>query len=112
MLFVVVPEIFSVSLNIFGVLPMNDDLLDTIGFAQVETLGIDPRLLEKWQARKDTRRDGKAKGSSSRLFFSLATAMCAACLRWLYVSDGRGAFRFRTLLAIASLATLICCGLL
>lgn len=61
-------------------------------FSQVETLGIDDRLVEKWQARRDTRRGTRAR---ARLLLSLLAAMFAAFVRWVIVSDDRGAARVR-----------------
>lgn len=59
---------------------------------QVETLGIDERLLEKWQARRDTRRGVRTR---ARLLLSVLGAMFAAFVRWVVVSDDRAAARFR-----------------
>lgn len=61
-------------------------------FFQVETLGVDERLLEKWQARRDTRRGKRAK---TRLLLSVLAAMFAAFVRWVMESDDRAAARVR-----------------
>lgn len=61
--------------------------------SQVENLGIDERLLEKWQAKRESRRGGTP---GKRLVVSVLAAMFAAFVRWLRVSNDRAAVRART----------------
>ncbi len=61
--------------------------------SQVENLGIDERLLEKWQAKRESRRGGAPR---KRLVASVLAAMFAAFVRWLLVSNDSAAARART----------------
>lgn len=62
------------------------------GVPQVEHLGIDERLLEKWQARRDI---GNGGTTGARLLLSVLAAMFGAFARWVYSSDERAAARVR-----------------
>lgn len=77
--------------------------------AQVESLGIEPRLVQKWRAKRDVRGDVKSKAPFSRAFFIVAVlrAMCASFAHWLYVSDGRAANRLRSFFALACLVAFV-----
>lgn len=72
---------------------------------QVESLGMDPRLVQKWRAKRDVRRGIKSGAPFERIFFIAAVlrAMCASFVHWLYVSDEKAANRLRWFLALACL---------
>lgn len=70
--------------------------------AEAGNLVISERLLDKWHARRETRRGGKSGTFASlRLLVSVLAAMFAAFLLWLFVSDAREACRCRVVLAFA-----------
>lgn len=75
--------------------------------AQVGTLDVAPRLLERWQARREARLRGgrKSRTSSARLVVYTLAAMVAAFVHWLCVSGERAAHRTRAFVACVFLAT-------
>lgn len=77
--------------------------------AQVGTLDIDPRLLERWQAKREARLRGvrKSRTSSARLVVYTLAAMVAAFVHWLCVSGEREAHRTRAFVTVVFLATSI-----
>ncbi|CAN0045210.1 unnamed protein product [Scytosiphon promiscuus] len=64
---------------------------------QVEPLGVDARLVKKWQVKRDSRRNGTP---SARLLGSVVYAVCAALIRWVMTSDEVAAARARWFLLV------------
>ncbi|CAM9200624.1 unnamed protein product [Ectocarpus fasciculatus] len=71
---------------------------------QVENLGIDARLLEKWQAKRDSRRN---QTGGARLLGSILFAVCAAWVRWAFTSEERAAARVRDISWFICVATVL-----
>lgn len=74
---------------------------------QVDALGVDPRLVHKWQARKQMRSSGRRNQHQRPylLWLSLTLVFTVACLRRMCSTVGRTAFQLRLWLVSAILVS-------